>query len=113
MFQKIALFNHRGGVSKTTTTFHLGWMLASKGKRVILVDTDPQCNLTGLVLDYKGGEAETDSEEEFERLYKSASGRDLKSGLAPAFESRPVPLEAVECYSVEQAGGFIPSSRPY
>ena len=53
MVQKIALFNHKGVVSKTTTTFHLGWMLASKGKRVILVDTDPQCNLTGLVLDYK------------------------------------------------------------
>ncbi|MHC5720541.1 MAG: ParA family protein, partial [Nostoc sp.] len=41
MVHKIALFNHKGGVSKTTTTFNLGWMLASKGKRVILVDTDP------------------------------------------------------------------------
>lgn len=50
MAQKIALFNHKGGVSKTTTTFNLGWMLASKGKRVILVDTDPQCNLTGMAL---------------------------------------------------------------
>ncbi|MGD1703721.1 ParA family protein [Dapis sp. BLCC M229] len=30
---KIALFNHKGGVSKTTTTFNLGWMLASKGKK--------------------------------------------------------------------------------
>ncbi|WP_228037155.1 ParA family protein [Cuspidothrix issatschenkoi] len=40
MVQKIALFNHKGGVSKTTTTFNLGWMLASKGKRVILVDTE-------------------------------------------------------------------------
>ncbi len=101
MVQKIALFNHKGGVSKTTTTFHLGWMLASKGKRVILVDTDPQCNLTGLVLDYKGGYSEADSEEEFERLYEGGSGRDLKSGLAPAFESRPALIEAVECFPVE------------
>ena len=46
MVKKIALFNYKGGVSKTTT-FNLGWMLAKKGKIVILVDTDPQCNLTG------------------------------------------------------------------
>ena len=54
MAQRIALFNHKGGVSKTTTTFHIGWMLASKGHRVVLVDADPQCNLTGLVLGFKG-----------------------------------------------------------
>ena len=87
MVQKISLFNHKGGVSKTTTTFNLGWMLAAKGKKVILVDADPQCDLTGLVLDFKGGD------DEIEQLYKHGDGRDLKSGLAPAFESRPVPLK--------------------
>ena len=50
MAKRIALFNHKGGVSKTTTTFNLGWMLAQMGNRVILVDGDPQSNLTGLVL---------------------------------------------------------------
>jgi Mrp family chromosome partitioning ATPase len=38
MAYKIAFFNHKGGVSKTTTVFNLGWMLASKGKKVILVE---------------------------------------------------------------------------
>jgi cellulose biosynthesis protein BcsQ len=47
---KTVLFNHKGGVSKTTTSYNLGWMLASKGYRVLLVDADPQCNLSGLVL---------------------------------------------------------------
>ena len=58
MTKKISLFNHKGGVSKTTTTFHLGWMLAEQGKRTILVDADPQCNLTGLILGYKQTELE-------------------------------------------------------
>ena len=35
MAKRIAFFNHKGGVSKTTTCFNLGWMLASKGKRLI------------------------------------------------------------------------------
>jgi cellulose biosynthesis protein BcsQ len=63
MANRIALFNHKGGVSKTTTTFHIGWMLAAKGHRVVLVDADPQCNLTGLVLGLKG-------ENEFENFYQ-------------------------------------------
>ena len=44
----IALFNNKGGVSKTTTTYNLGWMLALMGKRTLIIDSDPQCNLTGL-----------------------------------------------------------------
>lgn len=93
MAKRIALFNHKGGVSKTTTTFNLGWMLASKGHRVVLVDTDPQCNLTGLVLGYK-------SSDEFENFYTQHPNRNIRSGLASAFESRPVPIQAIECVEV-------------
>ena len=46
----IVLFNHKGGVSKTTTTYNLGWMLTQFGKKVLFVDGDPQCNLTELFL---------------------------------------------------------------
>ena len=31
--KKIAIFNHKGGVSKTTTSFNLGWSLSKQGKR--------------------------------------------------------------------------------
>lgn len=44
----IALYTSIGGASKTTTNFNLGAYLASKGKRVLIVDCDPQCNMTEL-----------------------------------------------------------------
>ena len=94
MVKQIALFNHKGGVSKTTTTFNLGWMLASKGKRVIIVDCDPQCNLTGMVLGFKGLE-------DFASIYESEGVRSIRDGLAPAFESKPATIKPVDCESIK------------
>jgi cellulose biosynthesis protein BcsQ len=42
----ISVFNNKGGVGKTTLTYHLAYALAEMGKKVLILDLDPQCNLT-------------------------------------------------------------------
>lgn len=85
----VVLFNHKGGVSKTTTTFHIAWQLASVGKRVLLVDGDPQCNLSGLVL-----------ADGFDAYYENEQTRanNIKDFVAPAFNGSPQPLSCIQPY---------------
>lgn len=47
----LTFFNNKGGVGKTSLIYHLSWMFAALGKRVVVADIDPQANLTAAFLD--------------------------------------------------------------
>jgi cellulose biosynthesis protein BcsQ len=48
--QRLTIYNHKGGVGKTTLSVNIGAALAEMGFRVLLIDSDPQCNLTSYFL---------------------------------------------------------------
>ena len=47
----ITFFNNKGGVGKTSLVYHLSWMYAELGLRVLAADLDPQSNLSAMFLD--------------------------------------------------------------
>jgi len=88
-FKTISVFNHKGGVSKTTSVYNIGWKLADKGFKVLLVDGDPQCNLTGLIL-----------KDNFDNYYTDTLKlNNIKDAVRPAFEGTPHPIKAIDCCS--------------
>ncbi|MGH3903654.1 MAG: ParA family protein [Pseudonocardiaceae bacterium] len=69
----ITFFNNKGGVGKTSLVYHLSWMLADLGHRVIAADLDPQANLTASFLD----------EEQIEELWTTSEARTIWSAIRP------------------------------
>ena len=84
----IAFFNNKGGVGKTTLSYHLSVMLARLGWRVLAADLDPQANLTSAFL----------VEDDLERLWEPEDGGDsVLSAINPILRgtgdiAAPVPL---------------------
>ena len=66
----LTFFNNKGGVGKTSLIYHLAWMYASLRKRVVIVDADPQANLTAAFLDDEQIEALWDQKDVGSTIYQ-------------------------------------------
>lgn len=69
----IAVFNNKGGVGKTTLLCNIAACLKDKGKRVLLIDADPQCNATIYLF----------SQERIEEMYSDKATKTIYSLVTP------------------------------
>ena len=72
----VAFFNNKGGVGKTSLVYHLAWMFAEQGRRVIAADLDPQANLSGMFL----------TEEAMEEMSGDPARKTINDDIAPLFD---------------------------
>ena len=77
----ISLFNNKGGVGKTTLAFHLSHVLAEMGHKVLIMDLDPQCNITIFSLEQEKIESIWKDEDPFIDDYGSACARLTKQKM--------------------------------
>jgi cellulose biosynthesis protein BcsQ len=89
----LAFFNHKGGVGKTTLTVNVADALVALGFAVLLIDADPQCNLTSFYL----------SEELLDKLLgesDDAGGGTIWSAIKPVVDGKG-PIQEVAPYEIK------------
>jgi len=100
----VAISNEKGGVAKTTTTLSLGGALAESGQKILLIDLDPQANLT-LALGFETNQAAVTSSH---ILIESAPL--MSARLKTDFEN----LDLIASHStIEGAEQFLPVRTNY
>ncbi len=84
----IIFFNNKGGVGKTTTVYHVAWMLSELGIKTIAIDLDPQSNLTSMFL----------STERLEEVYEKNLPITILNSINPVVSGdpyKPVHIELI------------------
>jgi cellulose biosynthesis protein BcsQ len=94
--QRLTIYNHKGGVGKTTLSVNIGAALANMGLRVLLIDSDPQCNLTSYFLPDDVVDDLLDSSDK-------PSGRTLWTAVKPVINGTG-PVRQVEPYELSING---------
>lgn len=113
----ISVFNNKGGVGKSTLTYHLGNALAEIGKKILLIDLDPQCNLTiCAMMEEKLHEIWSQEDmfiDDFESAYKSnpdilKSPRSIHFILKPAEDGISEPDNLPPAFSLNDKLDILP-----
>ncbi|EON79109.1 phage-related regulatory protein cII [Lunatimonas lonarensis] len=85
--KSIIFFNNKGGVGKTTTVYHVAWMLSELGIRTVAIDLDPQSNLTSMFL----------SPERLEEVYENNLPVTVVDSIIPVLSGDPyIPVHIEE-----------------
>jgi cellulose biosynthesis protein BcsQ len=90
----LSLFNHKGGVGKTTLAVNVADAFVDLGLRVLLVDADPQCNLTSFYL----------PEEQLDDLLGGSDGEDgntIWSAIKPVVDGKG-PIKKIDPFRLSQ-----------
>lgn len=93
----IAFFNNKGGVGKTSLVYHLAWMYADLGLRVVAADLDPQANLTAAFLD----------EDRLEALWPDGEHKDTIFGCIQPLLRGIGDIAEPHLESVEEPGALL------
>ena len=93
----IAFFNNKGGVGKTTLVYHIAWMYADLGLKVLAADLDPQANLTSAFLE----------EERLEELWAEQGPRLTISGCLEPLVRGTGDIDDVNVERVEESGAIV------
>jgi cellulose biosynthesis protein BcsQ len=90
----LSFFNHKGGVGKTTLTVNVADALVDSGLSVMLIDADPQCNLTSFFLDEK-------KLDELLGESDDVNGGTLWSAIKPVVDGKG-PIKEVDAYEIRE-----------
>lgn len=113
----ISVFNNKGGVGKSTLTYHLGYALAEMGYKVLMIDLDPQCNLTICAMMEEELHKIWEDEDLFIDDYESAARdnpeirntpRSIHFVLKPAEDGISEPLSMSPPYSIDENIDLLP-----